>query len=81
MVSSGGICPSVAIYLAVDDCFSELVLYKLTSACWYNVKHVTWSSLYQNITYSHHDIAENGSCGDKQQALTHSTSTLLDLIM
>lgn len=41
MVSSGGICPSVAIYLAVDDCFSELVLYKLTSACWYNVKHVT----------------------------------------
>ena len=50
MCQSGVTCLSV-------NCFSELALYKLNSACWSRIKQISLSS-HKTVICSRHDIAE-----------------------
>jgi hypothetical protein len=50
-------CPSGTTCLSTDCCFSQLALYKSSSACWSSTKRIS-SSSYWKLTCSRHDIAE-----------------------
>jgi hypothetical protein len=50
-------CPSEAICLSADYCFSDLALYKSNKAYWSSTKR-TSSSSHWKLTCSRHDVAE-----------------------
>ena len=61
-------CPSEAIFLSVDCCFSKLALYKSNSTCWSSTKWTSSSSSYWKLSCSHLDIAEKLLTWHKQHS-------------